>query len=403
MPSHRTDTDVTPADATRSLLRWLAAHDLPDEVVLTCADAPVPAVAPDTLTVQVPDGVASAGIGLPAQLLAMGVAHIAIETCSCHEPSDEQAPSDEQILPDQQIPRDETVQRWPAALKDVEVRHPASNPAADRPGPDHPRRRPRHLRRPSLRTPGRAPSAGTLRLGNVPVPRRMVLGVALAGRARLDLSRAEPERVHDALRQLSEQGRADLTRLHDIAPTPSPAPVLRAEGCVACGVCVMSCPHGALGLADGDDDGTTLLIHLAEKCRGEMSCLRLCPAGVLTAPAAHPAPQTPRDEASPPQTGSRMDGGSQRPVSRQERTPSRASATDDVPHIPMEQLAERPHRAIARVATARCARCGTRHPASQGTLCPTCHFRSTHAFGSAMPPALARAAGADNGAHRPRQ
>lgn len=231
----------------------------------------------------------------------------------------------------------------------------------------------------------------------------MVLGVALAGRARLDLSRAEPERVHDALRQLSEQGRADLTRLHDIAPTPSPAPVLRAEGCVACGVCVMSCPHGALGLADGDDDGTTLLIHLAEKCRGEMSCLRLCPAGVLTTPAAHPAPQTPRDEASPPQTGSRMDGGSQRPVSRQERTPSRASATDDVPHIPMEQLAERPHRAIARFATARCARCGTRHPASQGTLCPTCHFRSTHAFGSAMPPALARAAGADNGAHRPRQ
>ncbi|TNC17331.1 4Fe-4S dicluster domain-containing protein [Georgenia sp. 311] len=300
------------ADPTRQLLRWLAAHDVPGRVLLLCADAPLPPVARDTLVVRLPGCLKDTGIGLPAQLLASGVG--AVEVTACPSAPEEAAAQ---------------VTGWTQVLGDRVRRHTA----------------------PPLLRRGRPT---VLTLGQVPLPRRVVLGLGGLDAAPLDLDLDDAARTIAALRLLGAAPRPDAaTRAdsEDVAPSerdvlaaagpPSAAAALAVDGCVACGVCVRACPHDALVL-DHDGD-TSTLTHLREDCRAELECLRLCPVDAFST------------------SGS----------------------------LPLADVLAVPTAVLAEVRTATCERCGARHPADEGPLCATCRFREGNAFGSSMPPGLA--------------
>ena len=300
------------ADPTRQLLRWLAAHDVPGRVLLLCADAPLPPVARDTLVVRLPGCLEDAGIGLPAQLLASGVGAVEVTPC----PSDPEAAAAH-------------VRGWTEVLGDRVRAH--TTPPLLRRG------------RPTV-----------LVLGQVPLPRRVVLGLGGLDSTPLDLELDDAARTIAALRLLGVAPGADdaaPVQGEDAAPPvadgiaaagpPSAAAALAVDGCVACGVCVRACPHDALVL-DHDGD-TSTLTHLREDCRSELDCLRLCPVDAISTAGA----------------------------------------------LPLADVLAAPTAILAEVRTAACERCGARHPADEGPLCATCRFREGNAFGSSMPPGLA--------------
>lgn len=110
--------------------------------------------------------------------------------------------------------------------------------------------------------------------GQTPLPRRMVLGLPV--RCPLDLSCDDADRTSAALALLRAR-----QRIPDDGPAHHPASRLVVSGCTACGVCVQACPTSALELAH---DGTTsVLTHHAGRCRSNADCLRLCPAQALSA------------------------------------------------------------------------------------------------------------------------
>ncbi|WP_413450739.1 4Fe-4S dicluster domain-containing protein [Georgenia phoenicis] len=283
------------ADAVRALLRWLAAHDCPERVLLACADAELPRVARGTVVVRLEGCVRDVGVGLPAQLLASGVG--AVEVLPCPDAPDAAAAH---------------VAAWSAVLPDGVT--PFVAPRRGRSRPE------------------------VLVLGRIPLPRRTLLGLGLRDTTPLDLELDDAARTLAALRLLEESGRA---RPREAPAVEHPAATrLLVDGCTACGVCVRACPHDALVLEHAD--GTSTLTHLREQCRSEHECVRLCPVDAYSA-------------AGP---------------------------------LPLAELLEEPVVTLARLTTAACERCGAKHPADEGALCPTCRYRGSNAFGSALPPAL---------------
>lgn len=292
------------ADTTRPLLRWLAAHDPLEHVLLACAGTTLPRVARGTVVVRLDGCLKDTGIGLPAQLLAVGVD--VVEVLPCPTAPDEAAAQ---------------VASWRTVIDGV--------------APFAPARRVRS--RPEVLT-----------LGQIPVPRRVVLGLSLRDLP-LDLGLDDAARTITALRLLEAAGRTRPrpTTPHDPGPAqvdgagpPAAAATLAVTGCTACGVCVRACPHDALVL-EHDGDGSTLT-HLREDCRSELDCLRLCPVDAIST-------------AGP---------------------------------VPLAELLEEPVVTLSEVSTAACERCGARHPAVEGPLCPPCRFREGNAFGSALPPGV---------------
>ncbi len=144
------------------------------------------------------------------------------------------------------------------------------------------------------------------------------------------------QRGIDALRILRDRGR--ILDPAAARPADDVSVALRADGCTVCGVCVRACPQGAFELSD--EGGVGVLRHRPEVCRGEQACVRLCPETALTVSA----------------------------------------------NLLSLDLLDAALVELARVATISCARCGTRHPASDGPLCPPCTFRRANPFGSAPPP-----------------
>ncbi len=125
--------------------------------------------------------------------------------------------------------------------------------------------------------------------------------------------------------------------------------ILRADGCVASGVCARSCPEDALTLSHtGQSAGPAILSIWPGRCSGCGTCLELCAAGALS-PAGSPS---------------------------------------------WADLVHDPSLVLARVQTRTCARCGARFaPSRVGTaapgaeeFCPVCRFRRATPFGSAPPP-----------------
>lgn len=174
--------------------------------------------------------------------------------------------------------------------------------------------------------------------------RRMLIGLGRQRPTGLDLSADEPARGLQALRLLQAEGRARVGRSSRPARAGPPLAVqLQAAGCVACGVCVAACAHQALEIAD--DAGSAVLRHRADLCRADQACVRLCPSAALSVTGV-------------------------------------LSVLDLVEVAPGEGGTIE----LARLEVARCRRCGARHPATEGRLCPPCAFRAEHAFGSALHP-----------------
>lgn len=290
------------ADPIRALLRWLAAQDPIRLLLLTCPDVAVPRVARGTVAVRADRCLGEWDIGLPAQILVSDVAQVL--TLPCEDAQDR-------------------VTAWQRQLPEVQPFHA-----------------PRRGRRP----------ADVLVLGQVPLPRRALLG--LSTRGALSLSEDHDARTLTAVRILREQGRATVSppasagspsALSAGAATPgdhepAAAAALAVDGCIACGVCVRACPHDALALEHEGDSST--LSHLAESCRSEHQCAALCPVDAITV------------------TG----------------------------QLSLASVLDEPGRMLATVATSPCRRCGGRHPSTDGPLCPACRFREANAFGSALPP-----------------
>lgn len=163
-------------------------------------------------------------------------------------------------------------------------------------------------------------------------------------RVRLDASRrfflggvGEPQDEVELARQAWEalecQGRVSDA----VAAAPWWLP-LEAHGCVACGVCVRACPHGALrGVEDAD---RWELVHDREACRGEGVCVELCPHGALRA------------------THEQVGG----------------------------------QGVLATVTVARCRSCGARIVAG-ADLCEVCTYRTANPFGSFIPPGASSGGG----------
>ncbi len=354
-----------PGDATRSLLRWISAHDMPSEIVLVCARAPLPNVARDALIVQIDGGLQAVTVALPAQLLAMGVPQVSMGECDhAHQrpaPAEISPAASRSVLPAEvglAASATDTIAAWRRVLPELATWTGRAT-----------RHVHRHVRRSQV-----------LRFGQVPVPRRVVLGLGVldtvvgdsgaggsgdGSRAALDLSLDDEARALDVLHLLEAQGRADLSSMHE-GPDGVQAPAtietggaeLVADGCVACGVCVRACPHEALSLEFVPDEGDVTaamgdesqlreasrarLVQRADQCRGELECVSLCPVDALA-------------------------------------SEGRLSAADSLDGAVRE---------LAVVPVTACERCGMRHPASEGALCKTCSFRDAHAFGTSLPPGL---------------
>jgi NAD-dependent dihydropyrimidine dehydrogenase PreA subunit len=120
---------------------------------------------------------------------------------------------------------------------------------------------------------------------------------------------------------------------------------LVASGCDGCGVCVRACPTQSLALEQRGE--ATVLKHVPDLCRADLSCIGLCPQGALSSGRSYTAIELARTE-------------------------------------PVE---------LAVVATVVCARCGARYPAGTGELCKVCSFRRDNPFGARtdlIPPHLLR-------------
>ena len=241
------------SDHIRSLLRWLCAHDLPDQVVLCCPDQAL-SVPARSLGLRLDTCVRDTEIDLVAQVLAVGVRSIGVSPCHDHR---------DQVK--------ETVGAWSA-------RFPGQVRLLD----DAPHRQRLRMYRGEV-----------LDLACIPLPRRLLLGLTRGERPPLDLAADSSSWTLQALGLLKEQGRVRLThhsaadsaalREETAPPVPAqvkaPALALEAGACTACGVCVHACPTSSLTLEV--EGGHAVLLQSLESCRGSGSCVALCPQHVL--------------------------------------------------------------------------------------------------------------------------
>ncbi len=126
----------------------------------------------------------------------------------------------------------------------------------------------------------------------------------------------------------------------------SPAVMLSAPGCTACGVCVQACPTQALALQHNGGGAVAIstLLQSPAACDGCRRCVELCPAGVLRVAGQWHWSDLLTDSA----------------------------------------------RGVATVSTATCTRCGTKFPTTSGERwCAVCSYRRKNPFGSTLPPGMA--------------
>jgi ferredoxin len=293
-------------DPTRRLLDWLSALDPPSLALLGCAHADLPPIPPDAVGIRAAGCLVDAGISLPAQILAGGVP--AIEVIEC---------------PQRPAASQRQLREWGELLVGI-------GPATVRPRPGFRQRR-----------------GPVFDLGSPGLSRRAVFGLPTGRHATLDPADDDAARAIAALRLLHDQGRTRSAPVAEPAAAPAspppadadhPAVSLVAGACTACGVCVKACPHGALELLT--TGSATVLRHHVDACRADLSCVQLCPPGVLGVAG----------------------------------------------RLPLIDLARTTVTELATVATARCQRCGALHPAAEGTLCAVCSARAADVFGSFTPP-----------------
>ena len=120
-----------------------------------------------------------------------------------------------------------------------------------------------------------------------------------------------------------------------------------SKACTACGACARVCPGGALRFSKNDTETSFHLDFLAEACIGCEACLHICSPGAIS-----------------------------------------------LDHSPSAGDIFLVHEAtvLQSGALTRCERCHTPFAAQEGhhRLCPLCEYRTTHPFGSILPPGFDR-------------
>ncbi|WP_407701391.1 4Fe-4S dicluster domain-containing protein [Trueperella bialowiezensis] len=280
------------SDDVAALLRWMWAHDLPREVVLACDHAKVPRLGRRCQLVVWNGCLTQASVGVPAQILALGIEKVGVVACS-EEP---EAMAEQTSVWESLTPR--LVYRYTETKRGL------------LPGPE------------------------PLVVGQIGVPRRVLLGLGLRDKPPIPIKADETARTLAALKLLSEQGRV---RPGEGLEAKLGGVRLAVSECTACGVCVKACPHGALTLLHYDD--SSALWQTSEKCAGEQACVELCPVEGLWVQG----------------------------------------------DMRLADLLDEPERKLYSINSAACVQCGARHPADEGELCGVCQFRKANPFGSAMP------------------
>lgn len=218
------------SDAVSSLLRWLFAHDLPQEVVLACEHTEVPKLGRKRQGVVWNGCLKDAPVGIPAQILALGVERVGVLPCG-------------------ENPAEVNAQRetWQSLTPRL-VYDAGELKAAMFRGPQ------------------------VLELGMIPVPRRVMLGLGLTDKPPISLKGDDTSRTLEALEVLTAKG---LVRRGEGLESKLGGLRIGVSACTACGVCVQACPHNALTLLHHETG--SVLWQTSELCRGEQQCVQLCP------------------------------------------------------------------------------------------------------------------------------
>ncbi len=280
----------------RQLLSWVRRAG-PEALELACAEHPDPSRG-DTAAdvVRVPGCLADLEAHVPLELLVLGAGSVVLRLDGCSRPEEARR-------------RHGPVAALTTALGGSRV----VVLAGERTGS---RRRP------------------VLDAHHMPVARRALLPILAPDRPPLPPGHATAqERLSAAATALIAGSATVLDDLDGVGLA------LTAAGCTASGVCVRSCPEGALSLwTEGD---ATDLRFDPGRCSGCGLCIERCDRGALSASG----------------------------------------------HVPWSAVVHSVPVVLARTTTTRCGRCRAEfHPEVVGeTLCPVCAFRSAHPFGSVLP------------------
>ncbi len=281
------------SDHVPALLRWILAHDLPKVALLACDHSDIERAPRGTQVIVWDSCLKDASIGIPVQLLALGIELVEVLGCS--------------VNPDEVSAQ---VDSWESLTPGLvtEVATP---------------------RRTLLRGPE------ILELGMIAMPRRTMLGLSSRDKQPIPIKADNTTRTLSAIELLTAKG---LIKRGTGLASQLGGVRLGSTGCTACGVCVKACPHGALTLEH--HEGQSDLWQISELCRADQACVRLCPVDALWVQG----------------------------------------------EMRLSDLLDDPQRHLETLYTARCTRCGMRHPADEGPLCKTCSFKSENPFGSTMMP-----------------
>ncbi|QRV01710.1 4Fe-4S dicluster domain-containing protein [Arcanobacterium phocisimile] len=222
-------------DSVGLLLRWLAAQDSPELVVISCAKAPAISTPPGAINAILTGCIAQESDGVAAQILAVGARQVSIHTCGIHKDAETKKAS---------IWKNAT----PGLVTDF-----------------HPTRK-------RLFRQGK-----TISLPHVPLPRRAVLGFKIT--SPIDFHADDQERTAQAIEALS------ISDPDQVFSAPKGVQ-LDANGCTLCGVCVKACKNDALQIQTDTNNGrerVEKLVLSQRLCRGCHSCIDLCPVGALEA------------------------------------------------------------------------------------------------------------------------
>lgn len=211
----------------------------------------------------------------------------------------------------------------------------------------------------------------------MPVSRRRLLTLGLSGTAAdaksgtelpptPDLSQSPPQREAVALRYLLTQSNLSAQQIVSaLQGLDSPAARLAAPGCVACNVCVRSCPSDALRLSHSGPAGALTVSTLLQRpalCNGCNVCVASCPKDVLSVAGTWDWATT----LFPPNS---------------------TTNTNDHDHVKTPATVQELVSPIVTLTTATCERCNTRFPSTEATnLCQVCSYRRKNPFASMMPP-----------------
>lgn len=171
-------------------------------------------------------------------------------------------------------------------------------------------------------------------------PVRALVAEASAASPRLAEQPPASAGVGSVVAEVSTAGRGG-TAGGVVPDLPGVGLMLAASDCIAAGVCVRSCPEGALVLTEVG--GVATLALDAGACSGCRACVAACPTKALVV----------------------------------EGKAGWRALLDDVPRV------------VAEVAVRTCRRCGASFRAGRSReLCPPCAFRREHPFGSVPPDQL---------------